>query len=417
MVEFVSSGGVVVDLKPNQDLALTLENAFLSSDHIPVAWTTDAEASRSEKNCRLFGYPDAMLFPFQHKEINVEMRINSIPVMLGKLKLIGPTQNALKVSFSGVSIEDSLMGSLVDAPLNKWEFGSLAGDRTLFNEVISGAQQNTREDFALPLMIRESEKDTADDYIANSLIGSIPYESWAVKYLNSPKCCYVTPVVKLKYILQTVFADCMIDEAYSEYLNNLGIIAPYRRTAGYSLDGTYNLPYDKPLNFILDLADSMPDVTVVDFVKDLLSIFCATLYVTKYGKQMISNNAIIQNMDYDDWSGKVADDMEQEFEDGQSYEYGFTGVADSEIIGTITDCQSIGDCLNSDEGTIVRCLATGDIYKKIKRPYIAGHDSGTYYVNGLEIIRQEGMLTQETADKSLDTYSATSGWVPVKSLP
>lgn len=418
MVEFFTTGGIAVDLLPNQDLTVTLDNAFLSSDHTPVAWTTDAEAAPNATNCELFGYPDAMLFPFQRKEINVEMRINSLPVMLGKLKMLGPTRNSLKVSFVGVSIEDSLTGSLKDAPFNKWDFGLLNKytDNSLFKEVIAGAAANTREDFATPLMMRESEKDTADDYVYKTGVAN-PYEFFATKYLNCPKANYIIPVVKLKYILQTIFSDCKIDDIHSKYFEKIGIVAPYQKNIDHTVEGDIHLPKDENQHFILDLADAMPDVTVADFVKDLLSTFCATIYITKDIKLIISNNTIIQSQDFIDWSDKVADDMEQEFEAGQSYEYGYPGITDTEITEDITDCQSINDCMAAAEGAIVRCSDSGDIYKKIKRPYLAGADAKTYYVNGLEILRQEGMLNQETADKSLDTYSATSSWVPVKSLP
>lgn len=53
--------------------------------------------------------------------------------------------------------------------------------------------------------MRDSEKDTADNYVANSQIGAIEYEDFGIKYLNSPKYNFVTPVVKLAYILRTVF--------------------------------------------------------------------------------------------------------------------------------------------------------------------------------------------------------------------
>lgn len=417
MVEFFTTDGIAVELLPDQDLAVTIDNAFLSSDRIPVAWTTDAEAAPSDTNCRLFGYPDAMLFPFRRKEINVEMRINSIPIMLGKLKLLGPSHDALKVSFVGVSIEDSLTGTLRDAPFNKWNFGKLGDNdnKTLFDDVMAGAAANTREDFATPLMMRDSEKDTPDDY-SYKADDQPPYVFFATKYLNSPKADFTIPVVRLKYILQTVFADCNIDSVYNQYIEKIGIVAPYRKNGSFADYKPGCLDRDKDDNYILDLADSMPDVTVEDFVKGMLSTFCATIYITKDGKQMMSNNAIIHNQDFVDWCEKVADDMEQDFEEGQSYEYGFSGIPDSEVNEKITDVATLFDCFAAPDGTAVRCSATGDIYRKIKRSCILGSNN-TKDIAGVEILRQEGMLSEETPNKALETFTATSDWIPVKSLP
>lgn len=413
MIEFLTSGGIRIDLAPNQEVSLSLENALFSSDHIPVAWTTDVELPISTTNSRLFGYPDAMLLAEQRQEINATMYINGIPVMLGKLKLTGKSDGMLQASFIGVSVEDSLVGSLKDAPFNRWEFGSaLLGERPLFDEIMTGAANNSREDFALPLMVRESEKDTADNYTET--------ESFGRKYVNSPQCNYVVPVVKLKYILQTVFADCRIDEAYSDYFGKIGIVAPYRKNAGSTLDGGFNLPHETSntaINFILDLAEAMPDVSVADFVKNMLATFCATIFIFRGEKQMISNKAIIQTTEFTDWSAKISDDIEQEFELGQSYEYGFSGITDTDITETITDCATINDCFGAADNTLVRCANTGDIYRKIQRPYISGHGAQTYYDNGLELVRQEAMIPQETPDKSIETFSAASNWVPMKCIP
>lgn len=421
MIEFLTSGGIRIDLAPNQEVSLSLENALFSNDHIPVAWTTDVELPISMTNSRLFGYPDAMLLAEQRQEINATMYINGIPVILGKLKLTGKSDSMLQASFIGVSVEDSLVGSLKDAPFNRWEFGSaLLDQRPLFDEIMTGAANNSREDFALPLMVRESEKDTADNYVGNSEIGAIRYESFGLKYLNSPQCNYVVPVVKLKYILQTVFADCRIDEAYSDYFGKIGIVAPYRKNAAFTFEGGFNLPHNNSstsINFILDLAEAMPDVSVADFVKNMLATFCATIFIFRGEKQMISNKAIIQATEFTDWSAKISDDIEQEFEPGQSYEYGFSGITDTDITETITDCTTIADCFNAAENTIVRCADTGDIYRRVQRPYIAGHGAQTYYNNGLELVRQEAMIPKETPDKSIETFSATTDWVPVKCIP
>ena len=411
MIEFLTTDGTRVDLSPNQEVSLSLENALFSSDHIPVAWTTDVELPISATNRRLFNYPDAMLLVEQRREINTTLYVNGIPIMLGKLKLTGKSDGMLQASFIGVSLEDSLIGSLKDAPFNRWEFGlALSGQSPLFDEIMAGAANNSREDFALPLMVRESEKDTADNYTDDTSFGS--------KYLNSPKYKYVVPVVKLKYILQTVFADCKIDEAYSDYFGKIGIIAPYRKFGSPTSDGLYNLPNEKGTsNFYLDLAEAMPDVTVADFVKNMLTAFCATIFIFRDEKRMISNKAIIHDPEFTNWTAKISDDIEQEFELGQSYEYGFSGISDIDITETITDCATINDCFGAADNSLVRCAITGDVYRKIQRPYIAGHGAQTYYLNGLEVIRQEGMIPQETPEKSLDTFSATSDWIPVKCIP
>lgn len=420
MVNFFTKDGIQIDLAPNQEISLSIENPLFSADHIPVAWTTDVELPISATNSRLFGYPNTMLLTEQHREINVAMHINAIPVMTGKLKLTGKSGGLLQASFIGISVEDSLVGNLKDAPLNQYGFGpEPSGQNALFEEVITGARNNTRDDFALPLMVRESEKDTADNYIYDSK-GPIAYESFGLKYLNSPKYSYICPVVKLGYILQTIFSDCIIDNAYADYFGKIGIVAPYRKNGEATADGKFNMPYEYMSGsriFIINLAEAMPDVTQAEFVQNMLATFCATIFIFRGEKRMISNKAIVQNTQFVDWNAKINDDIEQQFESGQSYEYGFSGIPDTDITEKITDCATIADCLNVADNSFVRCAATGDVYQKVQRSYISGNGSQTFNMNGLKLVRQEAMIPQETSDKDVETFSAKSDWIPVKCIP
>lgn len=427
MVEFITPEGEHVDLVPNQELSLSIENAMFSNDRIPVAWSTDVELPVSKTNSALFGYIGTMLLPEQRREINVSMYIDAIPAMTGKLKLTGASEGKLQASFVGVSIEDSLVGNLHDAPFARWEFGAaIAGQRPLFDEIMESAAQNTRDDFALPLMVRDSEKDTTDNYAANAYGGDVMYEFFGIKFLNSPKYSFIVPVIKLSYILRIAFSDFQIDEAYSNYFDKIGIVGPYRRNSAATPDGKYNLPIDEnsdTVNFVLDLADSMPDVSLEDFVKNMLAAFGATIFIHQGHTFMKSNQSIVEDNDFIDWTTKISENVDIEFEDGQIYEYGFSGVTDDEFEADVTDYNTIADCFKAPDDTLVRCLDTGDVYRKIQRSYIWSSGPGnfqTFQANGLDLAKQESMIPptgEIETNSALDTFSATSNWIPVKCIP
>lgn len=413
MVEFIATDGIPVDLSPDQELAMTIENPLFASDRIPVAWTTDFEGPASERNCALFGFPNAMLIPSVKREVNVEMRINSIPVLIGKLKLVGPSYGKLKFTFTGVSIEDSLTGTLMNAPFNKWNFGILEFEDgevpstpgyALYMEVTTSAANNTREDFATPLMIRESHRDVGTFSMA-----------FPEAYLNFRQHDFLIPVVKMNYILQTVFPECQLDSELNEYFKNIGIVAPYR-TNGSTYDREYgSLDRDADGNHILDLAQAMPNVTVVEFIENMLTAFCASLFITKDRKRIISNRSIIKSDGFVDWSDKISDDIEQVFEQGQNYEYGYSGIIDDEITGAVIDCQTIASCLNQPSGTVVRCLQTQDIYLVIDRKVVFA--SEIVYEKGIDLLKQDGAIVKEPAANDRDVFCATSKFTPVKCIP
>ncbi len=89
MVNFITSEGKYLDLKPGQELAINIENPFFAEDHIPVAWSTEIELPITTTNCAVFGCPNAMLFAATKREINVSMQIDGIQIMEGKMKLSG----------------------------------------------------------------------------------------------------------------------------------------------------------------------------------------------------------------------------------------------------------------------------------------------------------------------------------------
>ncbi len=421
MLEFITTGGRPVDVLPNQEVAITIENAFFSTDRIPVLWTTDVDLAASRPNCDLYGYPNGTLISPQRREINVEMRINSIPVMLGTLKLLGPAENCLKASFAGVAIEDSLSGSLHEAAFAKWNFGKLRDiidDKTLYNEVMYGAGAGTRPDFATPLMVRNSMKGEEDIFC--DMATTKVKEHYATKFLNSPVGNFLIPVVRLKYILQTVFPDCEIDEEFAAYINKIGIVAPYRKNGSLADYATGCLDKDDDGNYILDLADAMPNISIEEFVKNILMAFGATIFITNEGKRMIGNKTIIQSTDFDDWTYKIQDDVEQEFEDGQAYEYGFSSGKDVEIKGTVIECATIADCLKAGEGAVVHCAETQDYYTVVVKSIKVGMTNGESWTSKqtyLSYLKQGGMTAEESATGKNDAVSAQCSFIPVESWP
>lgn len=418
MINFITEKGISLELIPNQDISFTIENPLLCSDRIPVAWTTDFELASTPANFEHFGYVGAMLLIPSIKCINVECRINGIPIMYGKLKYSGLTENSLSVSFTGVSIEDSLSGKLKDVNMSKWNFGTLE-NKTEYDSIISDASRGKRGDFALPTIMRKSQLEVDDVYLD---IGTPNTKlAYANKYVNSPQGEFIIPVLKLKYIINTILSDCNIDKRFATYIDNIGVVAQYRKN-GASDDYEHGcLDKDDDGNYILSLADCLPDVDVLDFMKDALSCLCATIFITRNSQKIISNKTIVEDSNFIDWTSKIDDRYLNDNADLMTYQYGYSSIdEEKEIKGEIIDCETIEQCFNSPTASTVRHKKTQDIYSVVEKHISVGQSAGEstqWRENTLSLVRQGRMFFKEEMDKNSDTYSSVSGFIPVKTIP
>jgi len=110
MIEIITGDGTSLDLKPNEEFEVTLEQPLLSEDHIPVPYSTSISFLPTVKNRKTFGYLGAMMLAPQVLRLSVEIRCNGIPMFYGVLEYESIEDGNLNYTFSGKNIEDSYQG-------------------------------------------------------------------------------------------------------------------------------------------------------------------------------------------------------------------------------------------------------------------------------------------------------------------
>lgn len=419
MIEIITDLGVSLDLVPDQDITMTIENPLLSADRIPVAWTTDFELAPSQKNFGVFKFLPGLYIIPDKTSINATIKIDSIPIVSGKLEFTSLTSSSFCISFIGISIEDSLKGTLNEVSMAKWNFGRMVStaDIQRYKDIVDKASIGYRPEFTLPLLLRESFLDEPDVF-AHVVTEEIRLK-WASKYANSPEANYVIPVLKLKYILNSIFSDCDIDHDFNELISSIGIVAPYRKNGSVD-DHTHGcLDRDKNGHYELDLASGLPAVPVIDFIKDILSTVCATIFVSTQGKAMISNKSIILSTDFVDWTSKVGHQHDITWEDGMDYEYGYSSISEpKEIEGEVVDCATLYNCFRAADGSTVRHTPTQDVYSVLRIRVSINGVQETGVKPTLRLLEQGKMFTPAAHENSQrDVYSAKSALIPVKTNP
>ena len=422
MIILKTKGGQVVDMLPNQDVSLNIENPLLTSDRIPIAWSSDFELAPTTKNFEIFDFAPGIYAPPKCRQVDADIYSNGISIASGKLEFTEVTAESFCISFSGASIEHSLSGMLHEAPLGRWNFGRFdtPKDHQLYNEVVNRAMDNQRSDFTLPMLIRSDKVDTPD--LFTNKFHPDTYYYWAAKYANCPNAPYIIPVIKLGHLLSCLMGEYIINDDYISIISKIGIVAPYRKN-GDPQDYEHGC-LDKNMNGIyeLDLASGLAAVEVIDFVKSALSSLCATIFFCRQDKYIVSNKSIVESLEFVDWTQKVSDQYDIAWEDGILYEYGYNGVAEpKKIEGVVVEYDTMMACFGAGDNKTVRHLPTGDIYTTSQKQVSVQLGSGMVIsktATHLNIVEQGGMYiraAEVAADQ--ESYSALSDLTPVRSRP
>lgn len=449
MIQFVTSSGAVLDLVPDQDVSITIDNAFFSTEHIDTPWSTDIELALTANNCRVFMCMPAMLFPPQITDVQATCHINGVPVMHGDIKVISYSPTSIKVSFSGRDIDDYLSGYLNEMPLASWNFGSMI-DLAEFREFMQKAVDGTMPEFEAPLLLRSDRLDYLEDakhtipgpnsdreYTRERMIELREY--WNGRYANfinykqqyavpakmdlweRTGVPFLIPVVRLGYLLAQISNLQVGSAEYMGYISKIGILAPNKKNA--LPDDIYHggLDHDDKGNYILSLAAGLPKTKVSTFFKDIVNLLAATVYLENGKITIRANRDILLDDEPIDWTDRIAEEFESTLEEGSSY---LAGYQDSESASEIKEediitVHSYYDIFKMwNEGTydvsknyIFQIKRTGDIYSVIFDDTLEGHPE-------FSLLRRGGIQEEKKAEEDeRDVVNAQTNAKLVKCIP
>ncbi len=297
--------GRILEHAPGQEIVITIDNPFFEDDRIPVAVSTGIEFPLSEVNRTEFGFVDAMMLAPTVQNLPASILIAGIEVFSGKLQFEEYSDGNLKYTFTEFGGDDKMTGKIheIESAQNY--------DDINMAELVRNAREGHYPDFGLPQIIRKANSAKIE-YKTKT---SDPECSFVDKYANhiDSACPYIVPAIKVKYLLDKILPGLIIASEIYFLLDRLAIIAPYK-PEGWR-DDQYGVPHSSGRVWNeLDLkvfdfqpTAGLPDMTKSDFVKNILKMFCATLFPSIYGYQIIDNDLIIRGMGFVDWTEKVAD--------------------------------------------------------------------------------------------------------------
>lgn len=335
MIEIRTNGGVYLDLAPDAEFDIEMNNPLLESDRIPVAFSTAIPFPPSEVNRRAFGYLPAMLLPPSVMKSGATILFGGIPLMNGVLEYDSVDEDGnLVYTFNEKNVQDFLDTKLYNLDLPKGGPSEPMTAAGLASRIVAGNETG----IGAPALYDP--------------------EGAVTKYHNDPldNNTRFTPCISFSRLFSGA-SFLKLDTSIQGLWGNLSVLGLHKPFTG-KLRG-----YDDTLS----IADTLPDISLLDLVKEFCKMTCSAVFVSS-GTYRIVPFMTILGSDSVDWDDKIADGHSFAAEKAMGYAFGYSkedsdndGVTSSE---EITDVSSLKGVLNSGAypPAVVRHAQTQDIY-------------------------------------------------------
>lgn len=334
MIEILTRSGVFLELAPDSGFEIEMNNPILESDRIPVAFSTAISFPPSETNRSVFGYLPAMLLPPSVKMVSgVRILSGGIPILAGSLIYDSLDENGnLVYSFTEKDVVDVLnekLHKLTNLPSSRIH-GGLTAD-----ELVSQIRSGLEPGIGAPVLY--------DPEGSVFKFHNLPFSNYKSRF---------TPCVALSRLFSDIPVGIRFPEGMS--FSILGLYKPF----------TGN---EKGYGDRLRIAETLPDVTLLDVLKEYCKMTCSFVFIDSgyYSVIPFSQLSIDNPID---WDEKISDIHSFTIEKASGYGFGYqkeevsdNGEATDEFV-SVSTLKGVLGARRVGKYTPVRCTLTGDAY-------------------------------------------------------
>lgn len=384
MIEIRTNSGVSLDLSPDMEFELIMDNPLLDDEHIPTPFSTSIAFPATTKNKEAFGYVDAYMLQPTALEIGATILSSGIPIISGTLVFDSVDEGKnICYTFRGVDYTEQWTGKIYEIK------DLLTGDYD-----ITEIKKGLYEDVKAPVMIVKGFETRTTEELTKSnertQLAAVP------KYYNTGRSGEMfIPAVSLSLLTRRILGEPAATPLL-DALDGLFIIASHRDNE--------NTTTVSP-----NIESYLPDISKADFIKEICKLSASYVFKDGNGVRIVSAKDIFCSTEYLDWGAFVSDIYSQHLEDAEGYQFGFAeqntggnGIADGGTDGADTSIQSADTLLElltkpDDEAyKPFRFTKTGDIFSEKKETF--------QYISRRDKSHPEDVTYEEVlSDKVLDT--------------
>lgn len=431
MIRILTDKGVSLDIDPSAEFEIEYENPMLDDSHMPVPYSTAVALLPSAANCKALGYFPSMMLEPATKNLPVTIEVGGIPLFSGALTYDSIEDGKLNYTFSGRDMEAEWSKKIWQLDIFSYK-GANVGN--VINDVVAGKISGV----SAPLMVNPS---SVADSVYKDDSGKTNRVDVNAKYLNCPLIIAdegisaygifaysgFTPVIDIDRIL-TAFPDVW---SARPSFSPLAIVGRYPSTVLHykirQIDGGASAaeqarPSYSEVNY--NLAETLPDITMAELVKNLAKIHCAAVYYDGDKLKYVRFNDVL-TASTEDWSGKISDEYSLDKEDVCQYTFGF---ADDDSSGY--GSSSLTEATIADEVPMVAGLSkvlaaagAGD-YTAVQESFTGDVFSGKFiYFRGNKVYLEDMVFhntksrESEVPGSDASSFDAKSDFTPVRTIP
>src|SRR5690606_22478205 len=123
MLEIIINGQSL-DLPPDIQINLTIENPFVTEDRIPIPYSLSFDLPPTPKNLRLFKYPNRIATGFNVGDYDCTIRFQGLNISIGILTVTKFDQR-IQANFRGAEVTDYLEKKLFENRFEQYTLGTM----------------------------------------------------------------------------------------------------------------------------------------------------------------------------------------------------------------------------------------------------------------------------------------------------
>ena len=311
MIEIITDTGVSLDMSPEAEFEVEIENPIMTDDFIPAPFSTPIDLLPTPKNCRVFSWLPDTVFTTLIKTVKSSIVFNVLVLFSGKLVYDAVEDGLLKFTFSGSASTESLENmDISECVPGSHKIIDFAG--------LDNLVQGYDDVMQLPLII--NEQNLANRVGKDDLLLYEKFHNYNPAYDSS---FYTTPVLRVRHLIAGAFERLGMYLSEPTFLYNdyryLSLICQYKPLVTDPETGRYDPDGDDSFSIV----ETLPKMSALDLIVNVAKLFCCAVFRVGNAFCIRPISSTVRQSTQISWDDKVADGFTLGMEPRQKYKFGY----------------------------------------------------------------------------------------------